>query len=1143
MSLKDELARRRQSLSSSHQTLLARRLKGEVPSEKPHVSLTLAKRPAGETAYASFAQQRIWFLQQLEPETSIYNEQTSARVKGPFRLELLEAALRMLLDRHETLHTHFTVREGRVEQVIIPTAQVSVPLTYQNVSELDPQAREAWVQEAIAREHTQPFDLASGLLWRTTLFQLDQEEHILLTLMHHIICDAWSISLFNRELFACYDAICTGNPVPLKPLQVQYADFAYWQQQWFETQNLLERQFAYWQKQLSGTLPVLELPTARPRPAMQSYRGSHQPVAISQSDYQAIQALGKQEGVTPFMILLAAFAVVLSLYSQQQDIIIGTLIAGRTHPELEEIIGYFANTLALRVDVSGNPTCHELLQRVRAVARDAYANQDIPFEKLVEYLQPARSMSHTPVFQAMLILQNVPAGDLASSQVTLSSLAELEGETAKFDVMFNLQESPQGLKGYLEYSTDLFDASFAAAMTRHFVAILQAMEAYPQQRIAHLAYLSAAERQQLLRTGTGATQRCPSEKGLAHLFEVQVAHNPEGLAVICEGERLTYAELNRRANRLAHYLGEAGVGAEILVALLLERGWQLLTAILAVFKVSGAYLPLDPQYPPARLSTILEQSQSRFVLTTHDLRATLDVAWHDETTTPRARVWCIEDILSQPRTEENLAITVAGEQLAYVIYTSGSTGRPKGVMIEQRGMINHLYSKVADLALSSTDIVAQTASQCFDISVWQFLSPLIVGACVQIFPDAITHDPALLFQQVDQQGVTILETVPSLLEIALEGMTRRSGSHPLLGSLRWLLLTGEALPPGLTRSWFQRYPAIPVLNAYGPTECSDDIATAVIPAPLANTVIHTPIGGPIINTCLYVLSPALELLPVGVPGELYAGGSGVGRGYYHQPALTAASFLPDPFSTTAGARLYKTGDNVRWLPDGTLEYLGRLDTQVKLRGYRIELGEIEALLAQHPAIQQCVLLIRDNQEGEKYLAAYFVTAPGQPAEVDQVRQFLREHVPEYMVPTAFVRMDALPLSANGKIDRRALPDPATIQTEDSNQPQKALEELLTTIWAQTLGLPAADRHDHFFTLGGNSLGAVQLMSAVQATLGVQLPLRWFLEHPTVADLMTAIKTQQSELYAQMVSTANLLLEISQLSDEEVAALLANQENQ
>ncbi|HLG76898.1 MAG TPA: AMP-binding protein, partial [Ktedonobacteraceae bacterium] len=442
----------------------------------------------------------------------------------------------------------------------------------------------------------------------------------------------------------------------------------------------------------------------------------------------------------------------------------------------------------------------------------------------------------------------------------------------------NLQESPQGLTGYLEYSTDLFDASFAAALTRHFAAILKAMVASLQQHIANLAYLSLTERQQLLHTGTGTAQHCPSEKGLAHLFEIQVAQSPEALAVICENERLTYAELNRRANRLAHYLREAGVGAEILVALLLERGWKLLTAILAVFKVGGAYLPLDPQYPPARLSAILEHSQSRFVLTTHDLLATLDAAQHDESVAPQARVWCIEDILSQSRSEENLAITVAGEHLVYVIYTSGSTGRPKGVMIEQRGMINHLYSKVADLALSSADIVAQTASQCFDISVWQFLSPLIVGACVQIFPNTITHDPALLFQQVDQQDVTILETVPSLLEIVLEGMARHAGSHPLLGSLRWLLLTGEALPPGLTRSWFQRYPTVPVLNAYGPTECSDDIATAVIPTPLANTVIHTPIGGPIINTRLYVLSPAWELLPTGVPGELYAGGSCVGRG-------------------------------------------------------------------------------------------------------------------------------------------------------------------------------------------------------------------------------------------------------------------------
>ncbi len=1139
MPLREEIARRKQALSSSAQALLEKRRKGEETPEAPRQ--IIAPRPSGETVSASFAQQRIWFLQQLELDSPLYNEHVAIRLHGAFDELLLARALRAMLERHETLRTHFVVSGGEVRQIVLPQEKVDLPLSVVDLRGMSEQKQEEVASVRIYAENLQHFDLSADVLWRTALFQLSEDHSILLTIMHHIICDAWSIEIFNRELFQLYDYLRTGTGELLAPLAVQYADFAHWQRAWFEQNGRLQKQLVYWEAQLGGDLPVLEMPTSRPRPAIQTSAGYRLKLAVPQEQYRELQAFSHQEGGTLFMTLLMAFALMLYRYTHQEDIVVGTLIAGRTQPELEAIVGYFANTLALRVDLSGNPTVRELFQRVRKVALDAYAHQDLPFEKLVEHLRPERSTSYTPVFQTMLILQNMPVSQYLVGELLLAPIAELENATAKFDLMMNLQESPQGLAGYLEYNTDLFDHDFMHGFITHFCQVLASLAANPLQRIAHLPIFSTKEKERLLVDWNGSALACPTETSFAALFEAQVERTPEALAVISGNERLTYAELNRRANRLAHDLRAHGVGTEVtevVVALLAERGWQLLTAILAVFKAGGAYLPLDPHHPANRITLILEDCRCCHVLTTPEFLPTLETALAGRPAQHRPRIQSIEDVLARSLSEQNPGLPMTGGQLAYVIYTSGSTGQPKGVMIEQRGMINHLYSKIADLDLGAEDTLAQTASQCFDISVWQLLSPLVMGARVHVFPDAILRDPVAFFQQIQSQRITLLEMVPSLLEVTLETWQSRDVEHfPPLPDLRWLLLTGEALPPELTRAWFLRYPRIPLLNAYGPTECSDDVATAALREPLPLSTIHTPIGGPVANIRLYVLTPLLEPVPVGAVGELYVGGIGVGRGYWNNVARTAETFLPDPFSTQVGARLYRTGDKVRWLANRQIEYLGRLDSQIKLRGYRIELGEIEAVLSGHPAVRQAVLLLREDRTGEKHLVAYVVAVQGQRPEVTLLRQFLRQRLPEYMVPTSFVFLDAIPLSANGKVDRLALPVPGPEGLEE-HQPESCspLETILLSIWQQALGVKRVGLRDSFFDLGGHEFLAARLMASVYETFEVELPLTWFIENPAVAQLVEVIR-RDSPAYDAMQVTAELLLQVTQLSDDEVAALL------
>jgi amino acid adenylation domain-containing protein len=753
---------------------------------------------------------------------------------------------------------------------------------------------------------------------------------------------------------------------------------------------------------------------------------------------------------------------------------------------------------------------------------EAYAHQDMPFERVVEEVLPRRESSYNLLFQVIVVLQDTTSEVPELSSLTLTPL------TVSCDITFAFSDTPAGLIGQLEFNADLFDATTITRLVGHLQTLLEGIVADPDQRVEKLPLLAEAERQQLLVEWNDTATVYPQDECIHQLFEAQVERTPDEIAVIFEGERLTYHELNQRANRLAHYLQRLGVGQDTLVALLAERGISFLISILAVFKAGGAYLPLDPHYPAARLRRLIESSRCSLVLASTACAPTLAHALTEVPSELCPRSIFFEDLLQVSHSEENLPICNTPRHLAYVIYTSGSTGMPKGAMVEHRGMLNHVYAKIDALDLAATDTVAQTASQCFDISVWQFLAALVVGGRVQIYPDEVAHDPVQLLSQVEQHQVSILETVPSLLRAMLDAHETDAACGQNLQMLRWLIPTGEALPVDLCRRWLSIYPHVPLLNAYGPTECSDDVTHHPIYEAPDETRSSIPIGKAIANMRVYVLDRHLEPLPIGVSGELYVGGIGVGRGYLGDERRTAEAFLPDPFGSERGARLYKTGDLARYLPDGNLEFLGRLDHQVKVRGFRIELGEIEAVLNQHPAVRQAVVVDREDVPGDKRLVAYVVLRQEQRASVNDLQSHVMKHVPTYMIPSAFVLLEVLPLTPNGKVDRKALPAPNATNIARNGvvtMPDTPTEKRLVEIVAALLGLDQVGIDDNIFLIGGSSLMGAQLIVRVAEVFGVELSLHALSKAPTIRRLASEIE----RLIVAM---------LEQMSDEEVQRLLA-----
>jgi amino acid adenylation domain-containing protein len=1037
----------------------------------------------------SFAQQRLWFLDQWIPGSPVYTIPIAVRLTGRLQAAALEHSLNKIIRRHEALRTTFSVQEGQPAQVITPT--LSLPLPVADLRALPETQREAEVGRRTTVEAQRPFDLAQGPLVRARLFQLGLEEYVLLLTLHHIIADGWSLGILFRELVTLYTASCLGQPSPLPELPIQYADFVLWQRQWLQGERL-EQQLAYWKQQLHGIPPVLELPTDRPRPAVQSYCGARQSLVFPHPLSDALKALSRREGVTLFMTLLAAFQTLLHRYTGQDDVVVGSPIAGRTRAETEGLIGFFVNTLVFRTDLSGDPSFRKVLGRVRETALGAYAHQDLPFEKLVEELHPERHLSRPPLFQVMFVLQNTPTENLNLPGLIVSPFS-IDNGTAKFDVTLSMSEGEDGISGVFEYNTDLFEAATMARMLGHFQTLLAGIVANPEQRLAELLLLTEAERHQLLVEWTDTRTDYPREQCIPQLFETQVEQTPDAVAVVCEGAQLTYRELNRRANQLAHYLRERGVGPENLVGLCVERSVEMLVGLLGILKAGGAYVPLDPLYPKARLALMLEDTQAPMLLTQQHLLPRLPE--HAAQVVCLDREW--EKIARQ--SVENPPGSATADNLAYVICTSGSTGRPKGVCIPHRGVVR-LVTGTTYVTLTAEEVFLQLAPLSFDASTFEIWGCLLNGARLIVFPPS---PPSLteLGRALQQYQVTTLWLTAGLFHQMVEGQLQS------LRPIRQLLAGGDILSVADVKEALQQRDGGQLINGYGPTESTTFTCCYGMTEP-SQVGGAVPIGRPIANTQVYVLDRSRQPVPVGVPGELYIGGDGLARAYLNQPALTAERFVPHPFSTEPGARLYRTGDLVRYRPDGNLEFLGRLDQQVKIRGFRIELGEIETVLGQHWAIREAVITVREKAPDDKRLVAYVVPHQGQAPTSSALRSFLQAKLPDYMVPAIFVLLDALPLTPNGKVDRRALPAPDQVRPDlrkTAGTPRDAVELQLTRIWERVLNVPHIGVRDNFFELGGHSLLAVRLLAHIEKIFGKELPVATLFQAPTVEQLATILR--------------------------------------
>ena len=1093
--------------------LLQQTLHGNVEPLPP--ALVPAQR--SQELPLSFAQQRLWFLDCLAPETTAYLIPMAYRLHGIVEAKILEKSLQELIQRHESLRTIFQERNGRPVQIIRTIYTLSFP--YIDLSGLAQNEREHAAHKLTDQEAQRPCNLSQGPLLRVLLLRLTAQEHLLLLTIHHIISDGWSNDILFHELTLIYQAFHANQPSPLPPLPLQYADFALWQRQWLQGE-VLTTQLDYWKKRLESITP-LDLPTDYPYPPVQNTQGALATHELPETLSDQLMMLSQREGTTLFMTLLTAFQILLARYTGQTDIAVGTPIANRTHEEIEGLIGFFVNTLVLRSDLSGNPSFLQLLGQIRHRALEAYIHQNIPFEYLVEAIQPERDLSRSSLFQVMFSVVQQFSLTADTEQTTIPSLtvrAEKRHTTSlatKFDLELNIISSKQGLHCGLAYRTDLFTADTAQRLLAHFQILLESIVAQPEQAIMQLPLLTLEEQNYLLSTCNKTQQDYPHQDSFAQLFARQVLHTPESIALSCNDAFLTYQALDEHANRLAHILNKPGIEPECPVGLLLERSPEMLIALLAVFKIGGAYIPLDLSFPTQRLASIIQQSGMHTIIT----RVGQQIPSMGDAITV-IEVNCEGQSNND---QHKITLNTHPEQLAYIIYTSGSTGQPKGAMVTQRGMVNHLFAKIATLQLKHNDIVAQTASHCFDISVWQLLAALLVGGQVRILPDEISHDPLQLSQQIQVNYLSIVEVVPSMLRAMLENSTQGSAEQIHSSALRWIIATGEALSSELASHWLNSYPQIPLVNAYGPTECSDDVTHAVLHLDqLANTT-SAPIGQAIANTQIYLLDDQFQPVPLHVAGQIYIGGAGVGRGYLKDPAQTASVFLPDPFALQPGSRLYKSGDIARYRGNAQLEFLHRIDAQVKLRGYRIELGEIEAVLCHHPAIREAIVVLREDQPASLRLIAYLVYRKhaGVPTQ-EELYGYLRDALPHYMLPTALINLDALPLTENGKVNRAALPEPTLDEVQDvkmqvaiqvQNTP---IEELLQAIWSEVLRLHRPGLHDNFFTLGGHSLLATQVISRIRGALGVDLPLRSLFEAPTIAELTEKIKQAlQNKLHTEL----------------------------
>ncbi len=1037
----------------------------------------------------SSGQQRLWFMDKLEPGMSVYNVPEALRLKGRLNQDELERSVNEIVRRHESLRTTFGEVDGEPVQIV--AASLSLRVAIEDLTHLAPAEREREAARLASDDANLPFDLEHGPLLRLLLLRLGAEEHVLLVNMHHIVSEGgWSMGVFLRELNVLYNCFAAGQPSPLRDLEIQYGDYAVWEREWLQG-SVRDELLSYWKTTLEGAPGLLELPTDHPRPATQTYKGSRESLLLPASLKAALQQLSNREGVTLFMTLLAAFKVLLFRYTRQVDVVVGVPVAGRNSPETHELIGLFVKMLALRTDLAGDPTCRELLERVRGVCSGAYGHDEIPLDVLVETLKPERSLSHTPLFQVMFAYQNAPREPLDLTGLAASAF-EIEIRTSMFDLRLFLWEHPDGLLTALEYSTDLFDPSTARRLLSHFQSLLEGMVADPDRRISRLPLLSQQERHAVLHGCNETRADFPADVCLHTLFEQQARSTPEATAVVFENRQLTYRELNRRANQVARHLRKLGVRAETMVGVCLDRSPETIVGLLGILKAGGAYLPLDPGYPAERLKYILEDSQLALVLTNARLRDRLPVDGIEAV--------CLDQAWPEDAPTSNLEIGCVADQAAYVIYTSGSTGLPKGIVATHRSTLNRLAWMWERYPFQEDDICCSKTSLNFIDSVSEIFGPLLRGVRVVALPEEDVKDVGKLAATLQRHRITRIVVVPSLLRELLRMM---APGHAKCSSLRVAITSGEELPRDLAEQFTRSMPDTVLLNLYGSSEVAGDVTWfEVVPGSLTGD--RVPIGRPIANTQVYIVDGELSPVPIGVAGELLVGGLNLARGYWNRPDLTAEKFIPDPYGPSGG-RLYRTGDLARWLPDGNIEFLGRMDHQVKIRGYRIELGEIEWALAQHPGLARAVVGVKEHTTGDKRLIAYVVKKGGSNITGGELRGYLDDRLPNYMVPSAFVMLDRFPLTPNGKIDRRALLNLECEETSDSVTPADEVEARLSDIWCYVLGLNSISVNDNYFDLGGHSLLAVRLFSEINLAFHTQLPLGTLFHAPTVRKMSEIIR--------------------------------------
>ena len=1066
---------------------IARRIQEAQAAEAGMQAPPLTPIPRDGDLPLSFAQQRLWFLDQLQPGSAFYNIPMALRIKGNLNYDAMNRTISEIVRRHEVLRTTFENVEGKPRVVIHPPEELIVPIV--DLQDVPEEHRENRAKELAKAEAQKPFDLEKGPLFRVQLLKLAEDDHVALVTMHHIISDGWSMAIFVREVGVLYPKHIKGNGQVLPELKIQYVDYAAWQRNWLQGE-VLQKQLDYWKRHLEGAPPVLELPTDKPRPPIQTFNGAAERMVIPGEVLQKLRSFSRQENATVFMTLLAAFYALLHRYSRQDDIVVGTPIAGRTHSELENLIGFFVNTLALRAQFTPGISFKELVQQVRQATLGAHAHQDLPFEQLVEELQPERNLSHSPIFQVMFVFQNLPMERLELPGITLQPF-EAKPDVSKFDISFIASESPDGLMVEWEYNTDLFEATTIRRMMNHFQKLLEEAVADPQKPIHRLSLMEPAELQQILVAWNASQKPYESNWCVHEKFEQVVAENPEGIAVEFDDVQLTYAQLNQRANQLARYLRKLQVGPEVLVGISMDRSVDMVVSMLAVLKAGGAFVPIDPTYPPERVQYMIEDSRIPVLLTQKMVKSVLQVP--DQVT-----VVAVDEAWESIATESdaNLNNITDPLNLAYVIYTSGSTGKPKGTMLAHRGLINLAQVQKEAFGITTASRILQFAALSFDASVWEFVMALLNGATLVLTNREQLVTGQGLEEVLRTKRITTVTLPPSMLAV-----TPQSD----LPDLQTIVLAGEKVTGDLVEKWGKGRQFV---DAYGPTETT---VCASMHICQGSYPMGPPIGKPIANFQLYVLDEHLEPVPIGVPGELYIGGAGLARGYLNRPDLTAERFVPNPFSTTGGERLYRTGDLVRWLPEGELEFLGRVDFQVKVRGFRIELGEIEATLSEHEKVKDAVVVAREDAQGNKRLIGYFV--PAEEVTLGELKEYLRQKLPDYMVPSVLMPLEALPLTPSGKVDRHKLPKPSLDREALGTEyvaPRNETEEKLATIVGELLEIDKVGVYDNFFELGGHSLLATQFIARIRKVFDVELPLRTIFEKMTVSEIATEIEQLKAQ---------------------------------